>query len=347
MHSTDLGINMDSTLVVSGPTDFNSQSDTLKYEEFKKLVENIPSVRAMTSSHGIPGMPIYAAFELNLSGKDEIFWVDCIGVDCDYFPTLDIKMKEGRNFSKDYSTDKNAIIINESCAQLLGFASPSEAVGKYAHVLDQQREILGVVSDYHQMSLREIRRPIFFINSGYWKNFFFVKLNSLKNISSTDNTIKEFFDSMFPNNAYDSFFLTDFFNFQYKPDTDFMRIFNYLNLVVILLACLGLFGLSSYLAVKKSKEIAIKKVHGSEVYNVFISLSYQFLSLVLLGSLFAIPIAYIYFRIWLNDFAYKIQMTYWMFIIPIIIVIIITLISVGYKIIKIARLNPAYVLRNE
>ncbi|WP_221622088.1 ABC transporter permease [Larkinella knui] len=353
MRKKNLGFNMDQVLVVSGPALTRWDSTAIdRITSFKAEVKRYPAIQAAASSLSLFGNRLSRSFNVKRVGSnaEKGVTVSQMGVDLDFFDTYRIKLLAGRNFiTTDSNPDgrkvKNAV-INLSAARLLGFSDAVSAVGQKFTIFGREWEIVGVVSDFHQQSLRHPIEPIvfqpFYTNGGYYS----FKIAST-DLEKTIEQIKAKYQAFFPGNDFSYYFMDEQFNRQYRDDQVFGQITTFFSFLAVLIASLGLFGLSSYTISQRSKEIGVRKVLGASVTSIVALLSKDFLKLVLIAIVLAAPIAWYAVSQWLEDFAYKIDLSWWIFALAGVLAVGIALITVSFQSIKAALMNPVKTLRSE
>jgi putative ABC transport system permease protein len=351
MNSKDLGLNIDQVLVVNPPV--LSQFDSTfidRITTFKEEIKNIANVKAAATSQRLPGEEMSRSFNMRRVGTEDNFTARRTGIDYDFIDLYDIKMVTGRKFlPEDYNASWGALhnaIINENACKLLGFASPEDAVGKQFMIWRKTWDVVGVISDYHQKSLRNPLEPIVFLPLYGSANPISVKV-AAADVSETITLIKAKYEIFFPGNIFDYYFLDARFNQQYKDDQLFGKVFGLFAGFAILIACLGLLGLSAFMARLHTKEIGIRKVLGASVNSIVTMLSTGFLKLVLVAIVLASPLAWWIMNMWLEDFAYRIDVEWWVFVVTGVLTIIIAMVTVSFQSIRAAMINPVNSLRNE
>jgi putative ABC transport system permease protein len=302
----------------------------------------------MATSSNVPGDEIFWTSGIRKEGNDNSFnkVIYIIGVDYDYFPTFKIDFVGGRNFLESFGTDTEGVILNEEAVKYLGFKSIDDAINKKVIFQGEARVIIGVVENYNQMSAKSKISPLVFRLRPNSRSYFTIKLNN-DNYQDTFSKIETTFQEYFPGNPFDYFFLDDFFNRQYQKDKKFSKVFSLFSTLAILVACLGLFGLSSFSALQRTKEIGIRKSLGASIQNIVFLLSKEYLILILLSNAIAWPVTFLVMDNWLNGFANRIDIQLSVFIISALTLIVIALITVGYKTIQTAKSNPINALRYE
>ena len=255
-------------------------------------------------------------------------------------------MISGRNFSKDFQTDENAAILNEMAVSAFGFKDPTEAVGQKLIRRRDTLTIIGVVQSFHHQGLQKAIDPQIILLFPDSRDAYSVKLSSA-DMPKTIATIQNIWKRHFPDDPFNYFFLDDFYNQQYKADQRFGKVFTLFAMLAILIACLGLLGLSSYNILQRTKEIGIRKVLGASTQKVVYILAKDFLILVLIAFMVAVPFTWWIMHNWLQEFAYRINIEWWIFLIAGAIAIAIALLTVSFQAIKAAITNPVKSLRTE
>lgn len=353
VSNQSLGIDISKVLVVRPPqlTQFDSTFIS-KETSFQNELKQIPHVVNVANSWTVPGNELGRDFDLSLHGNKDggQFTTRKVGISAEYIPLYDIKLLAGRNFDgTDYHTDwgkVHNIIINENVRQLLGFKTSQEAIGKQIHVEGRQWDVVGVIADFHQKSLRYPLEPLILMPAFGTYSALSVKVNT-KDIAQTMAAIKAKYDAFFPGNLFDYYFLDDSYNNQYANDRLFGKIFGIFSAFAVLIACLGLLGLSLFTTVQRTKEIGVRKVLGASVINIVVLLSKDFVRLVLIAFVIASPVAWFIMNNWLSDFAYRINISAWIFIIAGLSAMIIALATISFQAIRAALVNPVKSLRSE
>ena len=270
-------------------------------------------------------------------------------IDEDYIPTLGMKMTQGRNFSKDFPTDSSGIIINEAFAKLVGF---SDAVDRPLYYLDNfpskdlaKYHVIGVVKDFNFNSLHDAVSPLVFLLSSQNGSVAF-RVNTA-HINTLISSIQQVYKNLAPGAPFKYSFMDADFNNTYLAEQKMGGLSMTFSILAIFIACLGLFGLITFAAEQRTKEIGIRKVLGATVSDVWAMLSKDFLKLVLVAALIAFPVGWWAMNKWLQSFAYRIHVSWWIFLIAGVIAILIALITVSFQAIKAAIANPVKSLRSE
>ncbi|GAB4032948.1 ABC transporter permease [Spirosoma jeollabukense] len=353
MRSEKLGFNMDQVLVISGPALTRWDSTSIeRIASFKQELKQYPAIKAASASINLLGDRLPRTFNVKRVGSNEEKGVTLgrMNVDLDFFGMYQIKLLAGRTFQPtDSDPDgrkvKN-ILINSSATKLLGFQNATSAVGQKINFMGREWEVVGVVSDFHQQSLRHQIEPLvfqpFYTNGGFYS----VKI-ATSDLNQTLDLVKQTYNEFFPGNDFTYFFMDEQFNRQYKDDQVFGRITTIFSILAVLIASLGLFGLSSYTISQRTKEIGVRKVLGASIPSLIALLSKDFIKLVLVAIVMASPIAWYVMDLWLSDFAYKIDISWWIFALAGVLAIGIALLTISFQSIKTALMNPVKSLRAE
>jgi putative ABC transport system permease protein len=271
-----------------------------------------------------------------------------IFVDFDFIDTYNIKMAAGRKFNQEFAQDVGkAFIINESALKAFGWRTAGEALGKHLSYWMGEGEIIGVCTDFNLWSLHRPIEPLFFlIPPKIFPEVITLKLNT-KNVSETLNFLQENWRIQFPDYPFEYYFLDDDFNRQYYADERFNKIVFLFTGLAIFIACIGLFSLASFTIEQRTKEIGIRKVLGSTVSGIVILLSREFIYLIIFAALISWPITHFLIERWLQNFAFRIEINYLVFVFSCMLIILISLLTIGVKSIKASLTNPVNVLRCE
>jgi putative ABC transport system permease protein len=353
MRNKDLGINIDQTLILNAPA---GKDDTYQsVTNFKYCLLDVPGVKNVSASASIPGKGYSNAssgvrkYGSNPKDGTQGFFID---VDENYFKLYNVLLAAGRCFTME-SRFNNEIILNEEAVKVYGFKNAEDAVNKKL-IFDgfdgQSISIVGVIKDYHQESPKSPLLPVIFnpINASDLNltKYFSLKIDT-RNIQQTLSQIKSKWDKIFPNQPFEYNFLVEVFNSQYKADQQFGKVFGLFTFLAIIISCLGLLGLASFTNLQRTKEIGIRKVLGASVPGIVSMLSVDFTKWVLLANIIAWPVAYYFMNKWLEDFAYRIEISWWMFVLSGGIVLVIALATVSVQAIKAATANPVESLKYE
>ncbi len=348
MLNTDLGMNIDQTLVIKAPQ--LNEFDSYK-SRFKNALLSQTTIKNIATSSTVPGKDYSNASSgirpLHSQPEDgtQCFFIN---VDEEYFKLYQVQFLAGRNFSKDFGTDNENIILNEEAVKVFGLGEPENALNQqilFGGLGGQIRRTIGIIKNYHHESLKSNIQPVIFnfTNGG---RYFSLKIDT-RNIKQTMAQIKNTWEEIFTAQPFDYFFLDETFNAQYKSDQQFGKVFALFAFLAIGVSCLGLFGLTSYTTSRRTKEIGIRKVVGATVPNILTMLTKDFIKWVMLANFIAWPAAYFTMSRWLQNFAYRIDISLWMFVLAGGITLIIALLTVSWQAIRAAIANPVEALRYE
>jgi putative ABC transport system permease protein len=349
MQNRDLGIDIDQTVVIHAPGVVDQNTYSSLYTSFKNEALRHPSVRKIAASSEIPGNLIYWTNGSKRIGGDQELprtVMYRIGIDYDFFETYGNKLIAGRLYSPEFTADSNSVILNRKSVEVLRFKNPEEAIGGLITIGDDTLTVVGVVENYHQEGLKNDFRQTAFSLAPDSHNYYSLKVDGAE-IGQTLAYIKDKYAQIFPGNPFEYFFLDSFFNRQYKHDQQFGQVFGFFAGLAIFVASLGLFGLASFTAAQRTKEIGIRKVLGSTVPNIFLLLSRDFLKLILIANIIAIPAVWYLMNMWLEVFAFRIGISQWVFIVAAIGTTVVALVTVSYQSIRAATTNPVKSLRYE
>ncbi len=354
MMSHGLGMNIDQVLVLerpgiadTGQTAFNSAIDVFRNESKKSA-----AIIGVSASLTVPGKQreYKATIKRFGSSTNDSAIMRVNSMDYDFFDVFKMKLLAGRAFSKDFPQDDDtSVIITESSLRPLGFENAEDALGKTLIIPrfgDWKPIVVGVVNDYYQVSLKKPLDPSIFFCTVYGGEFYSLRIQT-SNIPKTLEHVRKSWAAAFPGNPFEYFFLDDYFNSQYQNERRFAKLFTSFAILAIIIGCLGLFGLSAFMANQRIKEIGIRKVLGASVGNIAAMLSKDFIRLVAIAVLIASPIAWFVMDRWLQDFAHRVSISWWVFVIAGMTAVLIAVITVSFQAIKAAIANPVKSLRTE
>ena len=353
VQNKDLGMNLEQLLVIQGPA--VGPDDKLFDQQktaFRQQVSQLTYVNDYSSVGAVPGNNYnFSASGITRStprpGDDKKGYAMVI-VDDRYLSTYGIKLAAGINFTPtmcELAWEKSAkVLLNETAAEQLGFANAQEAVGKLIN-WGQPYEVVGVVRDYHHLSLRQAIDPIIFLPRTDNGNLT-VRLTTDK-IKTKMAELERLYKKTYPGNPFDYFFVDEYYDKQYEAEKRYSSIFTTASCLAIFIACLGLFGLAAFTAEQRTKEIGVRKVLGASVGSIVTLLSKDFLKLVLIAIVIATPIAGYAMHQWLQSFAYKITIEWWMFALAGALAASVALLTIGFQSIKAALMDPVKSLRSE
>lgn len=348
MRDQKLGVDINQTLVMRSPNIVDS-TYTSKFEVFKNTVEQYPEVASVCASTSIPG----ASPDWNAGGirrlsqrEDEQKQYRVIMMDHDFIDSYGLSVLAGRKFSGDVSNEQESVLLNEAGARHMGFDKIDDAIDDYINFWGDTFRIVGVLKNYRQESLKKDFEPLIFRYNKAPGGYYSIKFNTAnvkESLTRFENDWKEFF----PGNPFNYFFLDDHYNKQYRADQQFGKVFGLFSGLAILIACLGLFGLSSLTAIQRTKEIGVRKVLGASVKSILALVGKDYLLLMGVAILLATPLTWWIMNNWLQEFANRISLAWWIFALPSLVVILVAMITVSIHTMQAARTNPTTALRYE
>lgn len=345
MHKKDKGFKTDAILTINSWTDKTDKLKLLK-EKLNGLTGVHKAILQGTAPMGFGEMTMVVKYKDKSEMALEV--ARKIG-NQDFIPFYQMKIVAGRNLLPADSLKE--FVINETYSRTLGFSNPQEAIGKFLYAGDKPFPIVGVVADFHQGSFHTAIQPAIIENSPEWQRNIAVKLSSKgKNsdeIKATIVQIENLWKQIFPDEGFNYSFLDESITWLFEKEQKTAWLINVAMIITIFISCMGLFGLAMFMAQKRTKEIGIRKVLGASVADITAMLSKDFAKLVMISVVIASPIAWYLMSQWLQDFAYRIQVSWWVFIVAGITALVIALITVSFQAIKAALSNPVKSLRTE
>ena len=345
MQNKDIGFNKDQILLV--PLDRNANQ---KYETLKTELLNQGGVEGVTAAGQRIGNNFHQwGFRIKGDTSVQDFTVSNVNVDFDYLEVYDIKLKSGRSFSREFSTDPQyAFIVNEALVEELGIDTPiGRQVGHGFYHEDSLGTIIGVTGNFNFNSLHhKVNTLAISLHPEWGYEEMSVKIKP-DNVSETIANIKSTWERVLPNRPFEYSFLDQHFATLYVSDKQMSSVVPIIAMLAIIIACLGLFGLSTITIEQRIKEIGVRKALGASLGQLFVLLSKNFVWLIFIAFLISIPITYYFMKEWLANFAFHISIGYGVFILAGLLSLIITIVTVSFKTIRAAKLNPAEILKYE
>jgi len=342
IQSTNPGYNKAN--VVRFNSDGNLQG---KEETFAEALREIPGVvNASFTTHNLVGRN-FGTSGLSWSGNttDQTVYFEGFSGGYNFIETMDMKMADGRPFSKNFGAEDTKVVLNETAVKAMNMKDP---VGKNIKIFGSNFQIIGIVKDFHFESLHEAVKPAFILlthGGGPWNKIMIrIKGGDQKETIAKIQQVYESYNQGFP---FTYSFLDEAYQKQYETEVRISTLSEYFSVLAILISCLGLFGLVAFTAQKRQKEIGIRKVIGASVNSLTFMLTKDFLKLVFIAALIAFPASWYLLNQWLNGFAYRINISPIVFVIAIVSVILITILTVSFQAIKAALVNPVKSLRSE
>ena len=349
VKNKNLGFKKEQVVVIPAKDiSLGTRGDAVKTE----LLKN-PGILKVAFASQIPGSRSTSDRAFLREGMDKSQSQDIryFYIDSDFISALEIPMAAGRNFSKDFTTDKEGIILNEAAVKKFGWESPDLAVGQGILVPEDgtkytKFKVVGVAKDFHYKSLHQRIDPLLLFLEPADVVYILVKIKT-GDIPATLGYLENKFKEFSPGYTPEYYFLDESFDKLYRSEERVETIFKFFTLLAIMISCLGLFGLITFTAERRRKEVGIRKVLGATVSNIVLHLSWEFIILTLIANLIAWPVAYIAMSKWLQSFAYRTQISISVFILSALIALVIALLTVCYQSVKAALANPVHSLKYE
>lgn len=354
LRSIDLGADLEHKLALRAPS--LDVEDSVFFSRFKAYTTEVTrgvDLESASVSMSFPGIPVTEMSTTTIAvkgreataGRYEYYWYQ---IDEGFVPTLGMTLVAGRNFDGD--SDHRDILINEEAAKRLGFEKPEDAIGVETDFVaewrtDKPGRVLGVLKNFHQRSPKEVHLPMIFPYTRYGRYFVFnMKTDDVR---STIASLEDSWSKTFPGEVFSYMFIDEKYDQQYRTDVQFGQVMATFSMLAVLIACLGLFGLSSYTIVQRRKEIGIRKVLGASISQIVTLLSGNYMKTVLLSAAIAVPVAWLTVDNWLSGYTTRINLNAWIFVFPILFILSTAMITIGFQTFRSAMENPANSLNQE
>jgi len=360
MKNYDLGLILGQRIAIKMP-ELDYRQDTTSFarlNSFKEEIKKLPGYHSLTTAEALPGLGISTIS----GGTSGVHWVSnpeassqaatyYLTVGPDFFEAFEVQPLRGQFYEVRHREDIfSNVIINESARRMLGFPDAASAVGEavaFNRSPGRQLRVRAVVEDFHIESLKEAPRPtLYYLNPRLTDGYFAMQVNG-SDLSERLVELENIWTAFFPINPMEFWFLDEHFNRQYEAEQRMYKAFSLFAGLAILIACIGLFGLAVYSTQQRTKEIGIRKVLGASIIHIVGLLTKDFLALVLMAILLAAPLGYYVMSKWLEDFAYRIEIPWWVFVLAGVVVLLISFVSVAYRTLLAAVSNPVESLRQE
>lgn len=341
-------MDMDQVLIVRAPYILEGDNQSQHLLMFKRQLENLSFVKDVSTSAGIPGGGYTFSTTMRKQGvdRDDTKSANVIWVDVDFIDTYNIQMLSGRRWNLHLGSENNMVIINETALTMFEIKDPEEALGERIIFENDTFAIQGVMKDFHWNALKTGNVPIILLPHEIVNHTFSIRL-STTDYHEAVSSVESLFSTSFPGNPIDYFFLDEFFNSKYRDDQNFGRIFASFGTLAIIIACLGLFGLTAFTTDKRLREISIRKVLGASAGNITSLLSRDVLEVVIVAGVISLPVVWYAASAWLNTFAFRVQLTWDIFTLPVVMLTAMCLLTVTTHILKGVHANPAKVLKSD
>ena len=345
IRSKNVGYNREQVMTL----DLNDQELQKKSQLLEDEIQNLPSVEGVSLSSNLPGRGFNRTGiqPEGYSSKDDIWIVSIMSADEKFLTNMKMEIAEGRNFSLKFPADqKESVILNQAAVKAFKWKNPLNKKLSFGGNSPNKLNVIGVVKDFNFASMRHQIEPLLIVNQPNSNNILSIRIKKGR-ISDAVNSVEQTWKKVNPGRPFEFNFLDDEFEQLYKTESSFSILIGSFTFLAIFIACLGLFGLASYMTEQRTKEIGIRKVLGASISGILYIISKQFIILIVLANLIAWPLAYYFMNDWLKDFAYRIDIGISTFIIAGSLTLLIAISTISYQAIKAAAVNPAKSLRYE
>ena len=350
MQTTNLGFSKDQIVVINARNnETHGRRLADMYFGLKGALMDVAAVRSVTFSSAVPGRDQGSSVISRSRGfTDDGQTMSVVSVDHDFAETYGLDVAAGRDFSRAFATDDSAaFVINEAAMRAMGWNTPEEAVGQeLTRQFQDTRTVVGVVKDFHFESLQREIYPVVFLVEPDWFNFVAVNIDT-RSTPAAMAALEGVWDRFSPERPFQAFFLDDDYDRQYRSERRVAAVLGLFTGLAIFIACLGLFALAAFTAQQRTKEIGVRKALGATAANIVVLLSKEFTRLVVLGALVAAPVAYFLMQRWLEDFAYRIELSWTTFALAGVAALLIAWLTVSYQSLRTALTDPVKALRYE
>jgi len=349
MQKADPGFKMDQTLVLRAqvPADSTAYAN---YLVFKNRLSQNPSIKSVTASHVVPGDEEHwtpAIRKLSETGSVvNSYTISANAVEPGFLEDYEIPVKYGHTLLKEFGSDHHALILTEAACKKFNFDDPEKALNQRFLFMNDTFHVTGITGDFRHYSMKYAPEPYVFFQKPDEYRKYSVKIAGT-DVASTIDFVKKTYEQTFPSSTFEYVFLDNLFGLQYASEKKFGVIASLFTAMAIFIACLGLFGLIVFISQQRIKEIGIRKVLGASVTSIIKLLSADFLLLILIASTIAFPIAWWAMNTWLQDFNYRINISWWIFLVAGVLAMVIGLMTIGTQAMKAAIVNPVKSLRTE
>ncbi|MBK7437346.1 MAG: ABC transporter permease [Saprospiraceae bacterium] len=350
MQHRDLGVDINQTLVINQTSNLDS-SQIPAYAGFIQDMKQYAAINSVTASTSVPGAEVGGSSSFTLKNSTVSKRCRVLGIDKEFLPAYGLSLAGGRNFANETPIQDTAVIVNvlvnETAARIFGFIQPLDILSQEVSDGQAYYKVIGVVKDFHQESLEYAFDPIVFY-LGQESDFgnFCLKFTTT-DLPGLMAYVKQKWSSYFPQSPFSSFFLDERFSAQYNNAQLFASVLWVFTGIALLIACLGLLGLSIFTIAKRKKEISIRKVLGANVFQITSMITRDYLKLIWLAGIIALPISFILVNNWIKKYAFHIDLGWWFFIIPLALIVLVALTTVMVQSIKAGLANPIKNLRSE
>jgi putative ABC transport system permease protein len=347
------GLNKENVLVINNTRHFQNPSER---EVFRQKLLQMPEIQQVTHSTFLPSLGSFGDFYEPEQGNQANSVIQNLPIssflaDENFAPTLQLKITAGRNFRANSTSDSSSVILNETAVKTIGWKNPIGKWLRYPGNQNQRFQVVGVMKDFHLNSVRTAIEPVALFHESSktyqtWGSYMAVRLQPNSEKTAIEK-VSNLWKTAIPNVPFEYDFLDATFANLYQTEAKTASVLLVFTLLALFIGCLGLLALATFMAEQRTKEIGIRKVLGASVVSITTLLSKDFLKLVLIAIVIASPIAYYFMDKWLDDFAYKINIEWWIFALAGALAVLIAFLTVGYQSVKAALMNPVKSLKSE
>jgi putative ABC transport system permease protein len=347
MREKDLGLDVEQTIVIRSAANMSGEN----YQVLKDKVLTQSQFESVALSHSVPGQPTSEMGSTNVGvtlvgstiEQSYNFYINFI--DADYLSTMKMDLIAGENFRHD-NTSQDRILVSEEALRLWGISNAQAAIGQKINLWGSERAIAGVIRNFHQSSPKSPYLPLIFLHTEGKNKLASIRVSS-GNMQENIDVVRNIYLAIFPDSPFDYFFLDQEFDKQYRAEEQFQEVFGTLTLFAILISSLGLFGLVSFTVVNRTKEIGIRKVLGASATQIVTLVSKDFIALVLIAMSISTFVTYFLVQRWLERYAFRIDLTAGLFIGPVLVIVMVSLLTIVIRTVGISLSNPVNSLKQD
>ncbi|MEX2593450.1 MAG: ABC transporter permease [Anditalea sp.] len=352
MKTRSLGINIDHTLVVNTHATGTDSLFTKNLSVLRDRLNSLSTIKGVVASYNIPGKEHLSNFPNFRHSKnpEELVLLYFTRIDYNFIPAFNVDLVAGRNFSEGID-DQYTMIMNVEAIHALGFEDPQEAIGyevTWGNEHIGKAEIVGVV-DFRSTSFNHQNYPVAYTSTFFPFKYLSIRFDKINGENARQNIalVENNWEAIFPEIPFEYFFLDDFFNSQYQEEQKFSQLLGIFTLLAIIVACLGLYAIASLTVLQRTKEVGVRKIMGASLKSLLLLLSKNFLLLVLIAGGISLPIMQFVVDRWMENYPHRAEISWWTFLLPIALILVITALTIGYQIIKASLVNPSKLLKYE
>lgn len=349
MQNQDIGFSLSQKIIINEPVTFDYTNQKIK--PFIESLKENPQITDICRTSHPPGTPtnwICNDMKQSKDGDEPGFTANLIAIDHRYFTCYDIRILAGRGF-KDSEAEKNAIILNKTAAEKFGFKELDKCIGEKLYMYNEEMTVIGVVADYYHLSLKVSHLPYYFV---YKKEGLGIPMKITVSVNAADMKavladINRTWTSFFPEQVFEFEYLEDKYQEQYVEEIQFQHLFLIFSFICIIIAGIGLLGLTFNEIANQRRNIAIRKVLGASFRKLYFLLTKDIFILVLVSQLISFPVIIYFKNKWMSYFPYKVDIGVWVYFVPLLLLLVFSLLTISYNVVRATRLNPVDALKEE